>query len=228
VQKFPEQNELLPNGTKRATFSHHRNAFREKFQDKSSAEMNFRLNIPAKSAPSSGFSSPVCSPRRLSYADFSSTVAPPQEQLAWSAPSIRHTDFIGASSPRTSPEKYAGFPDPYSYSSALRSPILMPRNTSAPPSPMHSKLYPDNNISRMEGNGAVSFHPLPLPPGALTPMQTGFSNQPAPKVEMPSVAGQWQKGRLLGSGTFGCVYEATNRYVSVFGISQWLAHHVKL
>ncbi|KAG2631313.1 mitogen-activated protein kinase kinase kinase 5-like [Panicum virgatum] len=211
VQKFPEQNESLPNGTKRATFSHHRNAFREKFQDKSSAEMNFRLNIPAKSAPSSGFSSPVCSPRRLSYADFSSTAAPPQEHLACSAPSIRHIDFIGASSPRTSPEKHAGFPDHYSHSSALRSPILMPRNTSAPPSPMHSKLYPDNNISRMEGNGAVSFHPLPLPPGALTPMQTGFSNQPAPKVEMPSVAGQWQKGRLLGSGTFGCVYEATNR-----------------
>jgi hypothetical protein len=27
------------------------------------------------------------------------------------------------------------------------------------------------------------------------------------------VAGQWQKGKLLGSGTFGCVYEATNRYI---------------
>ncbi|TKW30162.1 hypothetical protein SEVIR_2G016900v4 [Setaria viridis] len=225
VQKFPEQNELLPNGTKRATFSHHKNAFREKFQDKSSAEiMDFRLNIPAKSAPSSGFSSPACSPRKLSYADFSSTVAPAQGHLAWSAPSIQSTDFMGASSPRTSPEKYAGVPDVSSFSSPLRSPILIPRNTSAPPSPMHSKLYPDNNVPRNdklypennvprnEGNGNVSFHPLPLPPGALSPMQTGFSNQPAPKVEMPSVAGQWQKGKLLGSGTFGCVYEATNRH----------------
>lgn len=43
-------------------------------------------------------------------------------------------------------------------------------------------------------------------------MQTGFTTQSAPKVEMPSVAGQWQKGKLLGSGTFGCVYEATNRH----------------
>ncbi|GJN10479.1 hypothetical protein PR202_ga28574 [Eleusine coracana subsp. coracana] len=43
-------------------------------------------------------------------------------------------------------------------------------------------------------------------------MQTAFSDQLTPKVEMPSVAGQWQKGRLLGSGTFGCVYEATNRH----------------
>lgn len=190
--------------------------------------MNFRLNIPVKSAPNSGFSSPVCSPRRLSNADFLSTMAPAQGHLAWSAPSIQSTDFMGASSPRTSLEKYAGVPDRSSFSSALRSPILMPRNTSAPPSPIHSKLYPDNNISRIEGNGTVSFHPLPLPPSALSPMQTGFSNQPAPKVEMPSVAGQWQKGRLLGSGTFGCVYEATNRYVSVFGISMQLARHVKL
>lgn len=210
VQKFPEHNELLlSNGTKRSTFSRHKSAFREKFQDKSSAEnKNFRLNIPAKSAPSSGFSSPVGSPRRLSCAD---SVTPAQGTLAWSAPSIQSTDFMGASSPRTSPERYAGVPDRPSFSSALRSPILKPRNTSAPPSPMHSKLYPDSNTSRVEGNGSVSFHPLPLPPGALGPMQTGFSNQPAPKVEIPSVSGQWQKGKLLGSGTFGCVYEATNR-----------------
>jgi hypothetical protein len=56
-------------------------------------------------------------------------------------------------------------------------------------------------------------------------MQTGFTTQAAPKVEMPSVAGQWQKGKLLGSGTFGCVYEATNRYGSVFGMSLILARH---
>ncbi|XP_062188963.1 mitogen-activated protein kinase kinase kinase 5-like [Phragmites australis] len=213
VQKFPEHNELYPNGTKRATSGHHRNAFREKFQDKSSAEtMNFRLNIPAKSAPSSAFSSPQCSPRRLSNADFSSTVPSTQGPHAWSAPSIRSMDFMGASSPRTSPEKYIGGPERSPCYSALRSPILMPRNTSAPPSPMHSKLFPENHISRTEGNGSINFHPLPLPPGALSPMQTTFSNQPAPKVEMPSVAGQWQKGKLLGSGTFGCVYEATNRH----------------
>jgi hypothetical protein len=80
-------------------------------------------------------------------------------------------------------------------------------------------LFPENQTLRTEGNGSVSFHPLPLPPGAISPMQTSFSTQPAPKVEIPSVACQWQKGKLLGSGTFGCVYEATNRYESVFAIS---------
>lgn len=217
VQKVPMHNDLLPNGTKWTTSSHHKNAFREKFQDKSSVDtMNFRLNIPAKSAPSSGFSSPVCSPRRLSNVDFSYAVAPAQGPQAWSAPSIRSIDFVGASSPRTSPERYIRCPERSPCYSALKSPIPMPRNTSAPPSPMHRKLFPENHSSRTEANGSVSFHPLPLPPGAMTPMQTGFTEQLTSKVEMSSVAGQWQKGRLLGSGTFGCVYEATNRYGSVF------------
>lgn len=229
MQKFPENNDLLPSGTKWTASSHHKNAFRDKFRDKSSVEtMNFsRLNIPVKSAPSSGFSSPVYSPGRLSNVDFSYTVPPPHGPQAWSAPSIRTIDFVGASSPRTSPERYAQGPERYPAYSALRNPILMPRNTSAPPSPMHRKLFPENHSSLTEGNGSVSFHPLPLPPGALSPMQTGFSDQLTPKVEMPSVAGQWQKGRLLGSGTFGCVYEATNRYGSVFGLSYCNRSHVK-
>uniref|UniRef100_A0A453BPG1 mitogen-activated protein kinase kinase kinase n=1 Tax=Aegilops tauschii subsp. strangulata TaxID=200361 RepID=A0A453BPG1_AEGTS len=129
---------------------------------------------------------------------------------AWSAPSIHTIDFLGALSPRTSPEKLTGASEPSPYSSTFRSPILMPRNTSAPPSPL-PKLFPENQISRTEVNGSASLHPLPLPPSAISPMQTSFSNQPAPKVEMPSVSCQWQKGKLLGSGTFGCVYEATNR-----------------
>ncbi|KAF0926087.1 hypothetical protein E2562_021801 [Oryza meyeriana var. granulata] len=212
VQKFPDHNDLHLSSTKRTTSSHHRKAFHEKFQDKSSTEtINFRLNIPAKSAPSSGFSSPVCSPRRFSNADFSSTAPSAQGPQAWSAPSIRSIDFIGASSPRISPEIYTGVTEQSPFSNTMRSPILMSRNTSAPPSPMHQKLFPENHISRTEGNGNVSLHPLPLPPGAINAMQTSFVNQSAPKVEMPSVAGQWQKGRLLGSGTFGCVYEATNR-----------------
>uniref|UniRef100_A0A453BP98 mitogen-activated protein kinase kinase kinase n=1 Tax=Aegilops tauschii subsp. strangulata TaxID=200361 RepID=A0A453BP98_AEGTS len=211
VQKFPEHNDFCSNGTKRSTSSHHRKALRDKFQDKSSAETgNFRLNIPTRSAPTSGFSSPVGSPPRLSNADVSSTVASSHAPQAWSAPSIHTIDFLGALSPRTSPEKLTGASEPSPYSSTFRSPILMPRNTSAPPSPL-PKLFPENQISRTEVNGSASLHPLPLPPSAISPMQTSFSNQPAPKVEMPSVSCQWQKGKLLGSGTFGCVYEATNR-----------------
>lgn len=217
VQNFPDNNNNLPdNSPKRTTTSsHHRKVFREKFQDKSSTETaNFRLNIPAKSAPSSGFSSPVCSPRRFSNAEYTTPTA--QGPQAWSAPSVRSVDSMATSSPRISPEIYTGVTEQSTFSNSLRSPILMSKNSSAPPSPLHPKLFPENNMSRIEGNGNVSFHPLPRPPGAINSMQTSIVNQSAPKVEMPSVAGQWQKGRLLGSGTFGCVYEATNRYVSVF------------
>uniref|UniRef100_A0A0D3GLN7 mitogen-activated protein kinase kinase kinase n=1 Tax=Oryza barthii TaxID=65489 RepID=A0A0D3GLN7_9ORYZ len=212
VQNFPDNNNNLPdNSSKRTTTSsHHRKVFREKFQDKSSTETaNFRLNIPAKSAPSSGFSSPVCSPRRFSNAEYTTPTA--QGPQAWSAPSVRSVDSMATSSPRISPEIYTGVTEQSTFSNSLRSPILMSKNSSAPPSPLHPKLFPENNMSRIEGNGNVSFHPLPRPPGAINSMQTSIVNQSAPKVEMPSVAGQWQKGRLLGSGTFGCVYEATNR-----------------
>jgi hypothetical protein len=77
---------------------------------------------------------------------------------------------------------------------------------------MHPNLFPENHVSRPEGNGSVSFHPLPLPPVSVSPKQTNFSHQSVPKVETPSMAGQWQKRKLIGSGTYGCVYEATNRY----------------
>uniref|UniRef100_A0A804M4I5 mitogen-activated protein kinase kinase kinase n=1 Tax=Zea mays TaxID=4577 RepID=A0A804M4I5_MAIZE len=189
VQTLPkahEHNDFRLNGT---TCCQRRKAFKEKFQDKNCDEtLNFRLNIPAKSAPSSGFSSPVQSPRRLSNVDFSSA-----------AISIQDTNFAGGQerSPLSSP---------------LRSPVLKSRNPSAPPSPMHPKLFPENHVSRPDGNGSASFHPLPLPPASVSPKQTNASHQLVPKAEMPSVAGQWQKGKLLGSGTFGCVYEATNRH----------------
>ncbi|KAJ1277085.1 hypothetical protein BS78_05G267000 [Paspalum vaginatum] len=43
-------------------------------------------------------------------------------------------------------------------------------------------------------------------------VQTTDSHQSVSNVEMPSIAGQWVKTRLIANGTFGCVYEATNRH----------------
>ncbi|XP_062214493.1 mitogen-activated protein kinase kinase kinase 5-like isoform X2 [Phragmites australis] len=197
VQKTHEHSDLWLNGT---ICGQRRKVFK-KFQDKSSAEtLNFRLNIPAKSAPSS----PVQSPRRLSNVDFSST--------AISARSVWSSDLLGSSPPCASPENFGGGQERSPCSSPPRSPILRPRNPSAPPSPMHPKLFPENHVSRPEGNGSSNFHPLPLPPASVSPKQRNVSHQLVPKVEVPPVAGQWQKGKLLGSGTFGCVYEATNRH----------------
>lgn len=214
LPKTHEQNDFRLNGT---TCGQRRKAFKEKFQDKNSAEtLDFRLNIPAKSAPSSGFSSPVQSPRRMSNVDFSSAAISIQDTNVWSARSVWSSDLMGSSPPCASPDKFAGGQERSPRSSPLISPVLRSRNLSAPQSPMHPKLFPENHASRPEGNGSASFHPLPLPPASISPKPTTSSHQVAPKVEMPSVAGQWQKGKLLGSGTFGCVYEATNRYTILF------------
>ncbi|XP_006650640.2 mitogen-activated protein kinase kinase kinase 5-like [Oryza brachyantha] len=212
VQKNPEHGDLQSNGANGITFGQRRKAFKEKLQDKSSDEtLTFRLDIPAKSAPSSGFSSPVQSPRRISNVDFLSTAMSIQGTNLSSA-SVWSPDLYGSSPSCASPEKLMGGQERSPRSSPLRSPVLRSKNPSAPPSPIHPKLFPENHVSRPEGNGSVNLHPLPLPPASVSPKQTNFSHQPVPKVDTPSMAGQWQKGKLIGSGTFGCVYEAANRH----------------
>lgn len=143
VQKNPEHGDLRSNGTNGITCGQRRKAFKEKLQDKSSAEtLTFRLNIPAKSAPSSGFSSPVQSPRRLSSVDFLSTATSTQSANLSSAQSVWSPDLYGSSPRCASPEKIMGSQERSPRSSPLRSPVLRSKNPSAPPSPMHPKLFP--------------------------------------------------------------------------------------
>ncbi|CAM0876396.1 unnamed protein product [Alopecurus aequalis] len=210
VQKITEHNGLRSDGTNGTTCGQRRKGFKDIFKDSSAETSNFRLNIPAKSAPSSGFSSPVQSPRRLSNVDFSSSGISVQGSNVLSAQSVWSPDLLGSSPP--SPEIFVGGQERSPRSSPLRSPALRSRYPSAPPSPMHPNLFPENHVSRPEGNVNVSFHPLPLPPVSVSPKQTNFNHQSVPKVETPSMAGQWQKRKLIGSGTYGCVYEATNRH----------------
>ncbi|XP_064956566.1 mitogen-activated protein kinase kinase kinase 5-like isoform X2 [Musa acuminata AAA Group] len=193
-RRSPELSDISLNGS---TFRRNRRMFQG---PNSVGAVNFRLNIPAKSAPTSGFSSPVrsplCSPRRLSNVDFSTfTIATPGLQV-WSAPEIPSTEMVSVFSPQTSPEKMVGSPD--------LSPLYSP-------SPLHTKLFPENSGTWHENSGNISVHPLPLPPGASSPSQSGFSHQNAAKADAMPMTNQWQKGKLIGSGTFGNVYEATNR-----------------
>lgn len=62
-------------------------------------------------------------------------------------------------------------------------------------------------------------HPLPLPPGALSPPKSSVTSAVMPHImEKPSASpkkSQWQKGKLIGRGTFGSVYIGTNRYASI-------------
>ncbi|KAH1119983.1 hypothetical protein AAZX31_17G232700 [Glycine max] len=70
-----------------------------------------------------------------------------------------------------------------------------------------SRVCPENNL--------LDSHPLPLPPRASSPKQLSVVlHQSRIKhhatENLPSVKGRWQKGKLIGRGTFGSVFHATN------------------
>lgn len=161
-------------------------------------EHDLRLDFPVRSAPSSPCASPRFSPRRTP-----GDLGTPSRNQGWSAPEMNSNDmtqppsafldvFSNESSPINSPTG--------------RSPLRQPQGSS----PLHPLLSVTSEV-----------HPLPLPPGAslpspsVPPSPSLLSPQPAvtPKQESQPIKGQWQKGKLIGRGTFGSVYVATNRYI---------------
>lgn len=167
---------------------------------------NFRLNIPAKSAPTSPFTSPVRSPQRRSVGEMFQYKVPNGNQ-GWSAPEMPTLDIPGLPPP--------AFFD-YTVFSAESSPFHSPRSRSprrnaispsGPSSPMHSKLSHESTV-------CIQVHPLPLPPGAGVLSPSASIPQVPSKPEPLPMNSQWQKGKLIGRGTFGSVYVASNRYTS--------------
>ncbi|KAL6220443.1 hypothetical protein ACLB2K_008199 [Fragaria x ananassa] len=120
---------------------------------------------------------------------------------------VRSAPSSPCASPRFSPRRTPGdlgTPSRNQGSPTARSPLRQPQGSS----PLHPLL-----------SVASEVHPLPLPPGAslpppsVPPSPSLLSPQPAvtPKQESQPIKGQWQKGKLIGRGTFGSVYVATNR-----------------
>ncbi|KAF9611428.1 hypothetical protein IFM89_032097 [Coptis chinensis] len=88
-------------------------------------------------------------------------------------------------------------------------PSLNPKNSSG--SPLHPKMSPGGSASRHESEGQASVHPLPRPPGSSVSSQMVLAHQTLIKAEVSPMTSQWKKGKLIGRGTFGSVYVATNR-----------------
>lgn len=171
-------------------------------------DCNFRPKVPARSAPTSVFSSPAVSPRRLNSGDlFPSSFAIQEFQ-----------DSLIACSSKESPVKAMHGPD----QSPLRGPLVQsPQLT--PKSPNRSSLFPSPNKLMLDSHmerPEINAHPLPLPPRAILPSQPSLQSQSTTInhfTEQPctsSFKGQWKKGKLIGRGTFGSVFLATNRYVN--------------
>lgn len=179
---------------------------------------DFKLIVPARSPPTGGFPSPPFSPQRLSTGDiFPAPHTSYQRRQVLSAPDFPASDTILFAP--TSPTKHLTGPDCSEiYRSIGKTPGLRRKNYSESTSPLHSRTSPQRS-STWHGNSTVAVHPLPLPPGAVMPSQQAFIHQTASKPEVSSMKSQWQKGKLIGSGTFGNVYVATNRYGCVFLVS---------
>ncbi|CAN8264107.1 unnamed protein product [Cochlearia groenlandica] len=192
------------------------------------------VNIPTMSAPTSPYMSPVLSPQRKSIGpDLPFFYLPPKSNQAWSAPDMPldtsglpppafydltafSTDNSPIHSPRPqSPRRPIKSPQPTRPSSPLHS-MLSPDQSAAPrdsvSSPLHSMLSSDATNGRRENS---NVHPLPLPPGAACPSSSPASSVPFPqapplKVDSFPMNSQWIKGKLIGRGTFGSVYVASN------------------
>ncbi|XP_050206940.1 mitogen-activated protein kinase kinase kinase 5 isoform X2 [Mercurialis annua] len=174
---------------------------------------NFKMNAPTRSAPTSPFSSPIVSPQRLATA---ADLLPYYQMMAknqvWSAPEMAMLDIPGLPPP--------AFFDYTAFStdtSPLHSPpsISPRRNNPKSPtaaSPLNAKLSIDTtSTAGRESNANLEVHPLPLPPGASRSSVSSSVPQIIPKAESFPMKSQWQKGKLIGRGTFGSVYVASNR-----------------
>ncbi|XP_061972988.1 mitogen-activated protein kinase kinase kinase 5-like isoform X2 [Populus nigra] len=186
---------------------------RPDFSTAQSSRDNFGINIPTRSAPTSPFASPVRSPPRTSN---TADMLPYYRMIAkanqvWSAPEMATLDIPGLPPP--------AFMDISAFStdnSPLQSPPnLSPqrsaRSPTGPPSPLIAKLSIESSAAWRESNANFEVHPLPLPPGAAVPSPSVPVPLALSKLESMSMKSQWQKGKLIGRGTFGSVYVASNR-----------------
>ncbi|KAH9692688.1 mitogen-activated protein kinase kinase kinase 5 [Citrus sinensis] len=195
--------------TRRRGFSHDLNI--------ECANYSSRADIIPKSAPTSVFSSPAVSPQSSKTGNVFSSFWAPKEIQDWSTAEVPDLGrFVGCTSP-VSPVKRNVY-------SADHSPLPSPPRQSSQSNlrspgkvyfPLRHKSLPQNSKELLESNNHLNAHPLPLPPGALSPPKSSVTSAVMPHImEKPSASpkkSQWQKGKLIGRGTFGSVYIGTNR-----------------
>ncbi|KAM4121830.1 hypothetical protein ACB094_01G035200 [Castanea mollissima] len=122
------------------------------------------------------------------------------------------------SAPTMQPAKTTRSPDQSPLCSpTAQSPHLTPKSPKRSALASHHKLLLEGHMDWPESCNHASAYPLPLPPRATLPSQSSpqsplsTTHHIAEQPHVSSFKGQWQKGRLIGRGTFGSVYIAMNR-----------------
>ncbi|XP_021648008.2 mitogen-activated protein kinase kinase kinase 5 isoform X2 [Hevea brasiliensis] len=167
------------------------------------ANYNLRLNIAARSAPTSRFSSPMVSPRRSNVEElfphdvtdstkYSSKCCKGQP-LDLNAESFKHKLSRNAS-PRSAP--ISGF----------SSPAVSPQRSNT------GHFLPSFVASQAcHKRTTLEVLDLAAPPQSSMPSPPAILHQTIEKPDVSSRITQWQKGKLIGRGTYGSVYVGTNR-----------------
>lgn len=177
----------------------------------------------AKSAPTTAFSSPALSPRRLSSGDVllgrNFKAANGQELGTSSSVPLLGQNWMAEMIAQDSSDKNPISPDPSPLQSPrIKSPVQRSRIHTGAMSPLQSRLASD--FSTGWHDDVNNVHPLPLPPSNTSPVGPPPLSPSSPsavvqrssgRIETSVTPGRWQKGKLLGSGTFGTVYVGFNR-----------------
>ncbi|KAG5623996.1 hypothetical protein H5410_009214 [Solanum commersonii] len=173
---------------------------------------DIRISAPI-SAPTTPYASPGLSPLKAGDLLNHNYMAFPGAFQVCSAPEMPPSDrhqYPGFSY-HVLPEKNAFSVDNSPHHSPRVSPQRSRKIASGPASPLHQLLPNENSTARRESSAQGNVHPLPLPPLGATPSHP-TSIPPVPSnAELTPIKGQWQKGKLIGRGTFGSVYVASNR-----------------
>ncbi|KAK7331115.1 hypothetical protein VNO77_25329 [Canavalia gladiata] len=181
---------------------------------------NNLVSVPARrSISSSPFASPSTSPQKTRNGDFVPYYyASPRVNRFWSAPELPTSEaglpplaFFDLSALGT---EASASPSSHLSPQGRSPPQQHFRTFSGPPSPINTMFSLEIPAARRESNvPPLSVHPLPLPPGVVlpSPSATATLSHPAAKSESLPMKNQWKKGKLIGRGTFGSVYVATNR-----------------
>ncbi|KAE8662858.1 Mitogen-activated protein kinase kinase kinase YODA [Hibiscus syriacus] len=171
-----------------------------------SFEDDFRANDPISSAPGSPLSRAVISPTGKNPSHrFLHFMTPAGGNHAWSAPEMPTLDVPGHFP--LGYYDYGAYSIDYTpfHTPPNRSPRQ--RQRSGPPSPIKQRISLDSSPSR-----SSNVHPLPRPPGAaMTSTSASIPPQVTSNPDPLRMNCQWKKGKLIGRGTFGSVYVASNR-----------------
>lgn len=167
------------------------------------AANEFDLHFPARSAPSSGYSSPVLSPQRYSTVELFRPTFQVSSALEFSA-----SDRMSKSyqiSPTLTPE-HSPMHSPTKHGKAKNSNGIFVHS--------HNKSLVEGLAARPDANNS-NVHPLPRPPSIPSrPSPTMRHN--IDRSDFSFVKGQWKRGRPIGRGTYGNVYIATHWYVKKY------------